>query len=50
MTLPVLTYELGFRGMDVGTSSAVAVLMLVALAAVSVVYLRWFVAKHAAER
>lgn len=50
MTLPVLTYELGFRGMDIGTSSAVAVLMLVALAAVSLVYLKWFVAKYAAER
>ncbi len=50
MTLPVFTYELGFRGMDIGASTAVAVIMLVALAAVSLVYLRWFAAKYATER
>jgi multiple sugar transport system permease protein len=49
MTLPVLTYELGFRGMDVGASSAVAVIMLVVLAVVSLAYLKWFSAKYAAE-
>lgn len=40
MTLPVLTYEMGFRGMDVGMSSAVAIVMLLALAVLSTLYLR----------
>lgn len=45
MTLPVLTYELGFRGMDVGMSSTVAIVMLLTLAVLTTLYLRWFVAR-----
>lgn len=39
MTLPVKTYEIAFKGLQVGTSSALAVMMLALLAIFSSVYL-----------
>jgi multiple sugar transport system permease protein len=40
MTLPVKTYEVAFKGLQVGQSSALAVMMLVLLAIVSMIYLK----------
>lgn len=40
MTLPVKTYEVAFKGLQVGESSALAVIMLFFLAILSIIYLR----------
>jgi multiple sugar transport system permease protein len=40
MTLPVKTYEVAFKGLQVGQSSALAIMMLVLLAIVSMIYLK----------
>lgn len=39
MTLPVKTYEVAFKGMEVGASSALAMMMLFLLVILSIVYL-----------
>jgi multiple sugar transport system permease protein len=39
MTLPVKTYEVAFKGLQVGQSSALAVIMLALLAVLSIIYL-----------
>jgi multiple sugar transport system permease protein len=41
MTLPVEAYEVAFKGLQVGMSSALAVIMLVLLAIVSTIYLNY---------
>lgn len=41
MTLPVKTYEVAFKGLQVGESSALAVIMLTLLALISIVYLNY---------
>jgi multiple sugar transport system permease protein len=41
MTLPVKTYEVAFKGLQVGQSSALAVIMLVLLAILSTMYLNY---------
>ncbi len=41
MTLPVKTYEIAFKGMEVGASSALAMMMLGLLLILSIVYLRF---------
>jgi multiple sugar transport system permease protein len=39
MTLPVKTYEIAFKGLEVGASSALAMMMLFLLVILSIVYL-----------
>jgi multiple sugar transport system permease protein len=41
MTLPVKTYEVAFKGLQVGQASALAVIMLVLLAMLSTIYLNY---------
>ena len=41
MTLPVKTYEVAFKGLQVGLSSAMAVIMLTLLALISICYLNY---------
>jgi multiple sugar transport system permease protein len=41
MTLPVKTYEVAFKGLEVGQSSALAVIMLALLAMLSIIYLNY---------
>jgi multiple sugar transport system permease protein len=41
MTLPVKTYEVAFKGLQVGQSSAMAVIMLTLLALISICYLNY---------
>jgi ABC-type sugar transport system permease subunit len=38
MTLPVKTYEVAFRGLDVGAASAWAVLTLISIAIIAALY------------
>ena len=41
MTLPVKTYEVAFKGLEVGASSALAMMMLCLLIILSIVYLHF---------
>jgi multiple sugar transport system permease protein len=41
MTLPVKTYEVAFKGLQVGQASALAVMMLILLAMLSTIYLNY---------
>jgi multiple sugar transport system permease protein len=50
MTLPVKTYEVAFKGLQVGASSALAVSMLVLLAVLSAIYLHFARIKTYADR
>ena len=50
MTLPVKTYEVAFKGLQVGASSALAVTMLVLLSVLSAIYLNFARIKTHADR